>query len=173
MSLDNNVKAAKIIRNRDLHRVSIKLHPEEIFKRMEKGSKYTRIGCYDVKLKSDRLKLFASKGVICCKCGLVGSRFYMEKHEGSKSYHLNLYAVNKNGNEILMTKDHIIPRSRGGSDKLFNYRTMCFKCNTARKNKLTLKDILFFIGEYIKFHLGKSKPLSTKWVTISFGSNFS
>ena len=53
-----------------------------------------------------------------------------------KSYHLNLYAVDDNGDEILMTKDHIIPRSKGGIDDISNYQTMCRLCNEAKGNKL-------------------------------------
>ena len=53
-----------------------------------------------------------------------------------KAYHLNLYAVDNNGDEILMTKDHILPHSKGGADDINNYQTMCKLCNEAKGNKL-------------------------------------
>ena len=53
-----------------------------------------------------------------------------------KTYHLNLYAVDDNGDEILMTKDRILPRSKGGIDDISNYQTMCKLCNEAKGNKL-------------------------------------
>ena len=34
-----------------------------------------------------------------------------------------------------MTKDHIIPKSKGGKDILDNFQTMCFECNTKKGNK--------------------------------------
>ena len=47
-----------------------------------------------------------------------------------------MYAVDDNGDEILMTKDHILPRSKGGIDDISNYQTMCKPCNEAKGNKL-------------------------------------
>lgn len=45
------------------------------------------------------------------------------------SYHFNLYALKENGHEVLMTKDHIIPKCKGGGLSLSNLQTMCHKCN--------------------------------------------
>lgn len=35
-----------------------------------------------------------------------------------------------------MTKDHIIPKSKGGADDISNYQTMCERCNEAKGNRL-------------------------------------
>ncbi len=82
-----------------------------------------------IKLGSDRYKTFKFKGLKCAdpRCGLVGKFFAKERSAGSKiiSYHMNLYALDENENEVLMTKDHIIPKSKGGKDLLENYQTMC------------------------------------------------
>jgi hypothetical protein len=45
---------------------------------------------------------------------------------------MNLYAIDKNGNEILMTKDHIVPKSKGGANALYNYQPMCSHCNAEK-----------------------------------------
>lgn len=82
-----------------------------------------------IKALSDRYKLFLSKGYVCVSCGIVGKIFALEKQLNEKSYHLNLYAIDEYGKEILMTKDHIVPRSKGGKDNLDNYQTMCTTCN--------------------------------------------
>lgn len=85
---------------------------------------------------SDRYKVFFTKGYKCVKCGLEGSFFALEKSTPEDGrYHLNLYAK-KDGEEILMTKDHIIPRSRGGKNSIDNYQTMCTICNCKKGNKI-------------------------------------
>ena len=34
-----------------------------------------------------------------------------------------------------MTKDHIIPKSKGGKNELSNYQTMCTYCNNEKADK--------------------------------------
>jgi len=88
-----------------------------------------------VKMTSGRLKIF-KKSIRCVKCGIEGKYFAVEKHRKDKGYHLNLYALDKDGHEILMTKDHIIPVSKGGKNHILNYQTMCCICNEEKADKL-------------------------------------
>lgn len=87
-----------------------------------------------IKATSQRYIVF-KKSCVCCKCGLKGSFFAKEKTDKDDSYHLNLYGI-KEGKEILFTKDHIVPKSLGGKDKIENYQTMCSICNFEKGNKL-------------------------------------
>jgi 5-methylcytosine-specific restriction endonuclease McrA len=97
-----------------------------------------------VKLRSDRYHTFITKGIICEDCGIKGSFFALEAHkediEKFNRAHFNLYAKNDKGEEILMTKDHIIPKSKGGKDHISNYRTLCCICNVKKSN--TAKEII-------------------------------
>jgi 5-methylcytosine-specific restriction endonuclease McrA len=86
-------------------------------------------------MNSDRYHTFAEKGLKCVCCGIEGKYFVKERNIDGEKYHFNLYAVNKNGEEVLMTKDHIIPKSKGGKDEISNYQTMCTKCNGQKGNK--------------------------------------
>jgi hypothetical protein len=89
-----------------------------------------------IKGNSHRYQTFFAKGTKCVCCGIEGKYFAKEKGRNAKSYHLNLYAIDKDGNEVLMTKDHIVPKSKGGHDHIDNYQTMCEVCNMAKGNKM-------------------------------------
>jgi len=88
-----------------------------------------------VNMASDRLKLFFNNHT-CIMCGIEGSFFALESNNESEGYHFNLYALDSLGNEILMTKDHIIPKSHGGKNRIDNYQTMCTKCNSLKGDQI-------------------------------------
>jgi 5-methylcytosine-specific restriction endonuclease McrA len=102
---------------------------------LEDGSRIVR-----VKMGSQRYELFKHKGTKCVRCGLEGIFFALEKDKKNTQnihdrYHFNLYGFNEKGKEVMLTKDHIIPRSKGGSNDIGNYQTMCSKCNWDKGNK--------------------------------------
>ena len=74
------------------------------------------------------------------ECGLEGSYFALEKPGNSKTPHFNLYAF-KDGFEILMTSDHIIPRSKGGSNALDNRQCLCHTCNEKKGSNLRKEEV--------------------------------
>ena len=88
-----------------------------------------------INMASDRYKCFKIHGITCYQCGIEGRFFAMERHpENGPQYHFNLYGYNLNGNEVILTKDHMIPISEGGKDHIDNYQTLCFKCNVKKGN---------------------------------------
>ena len=91
-----------------------------------------------VKMGSHRYQLFALKGTNCIKCGLKGKFFALEQCISDKSskFHFNLYGIDKNGYEIMITKDHIIPRSKGGKNVLSNYQPLCINCNQHKADRI-------------------------------------
>lgn len=91
---------------------------------------------YKVRMSSGRYRLFKEKGTICITCGFEGTYFALEKHKkgGGTRYHFNCYGKDADGNERMITKDHIIPRSLGGPDHLYNYQPMCDRCNAEKEN---------------------------------------
>lgn len=88
-------------------------------------------------MTSNRYRVFATKGLTCVNCGIKGEFFSLERHKASihDKYHFNLYA-RKNEKDILMTKDHIIPKSKGGKNCLNNYQPMCAECNFRKADKV-------------------------------------
>ncbi len=89
-----------------------------------------------IKMTSSRLRTFSLRGLKCAHCNLVGSVFYKEKNYEAQNYHLNLYAIDSFGREVLMTKDHILPKFWGGINHISNYQTMCTRCNAAKGHKI-------------------------------------
>jgi len=93
---------------------------------------------FSVHMDSLRYATFA-KSLVCCSCGLVGSVMRLEysyHQQGHVRPHFNLYALNPdNGTYVLMTKDHIIPVSKGGKDLESNLQTMCSPCNLKKGDK--------------------------------------
>lgn len=87
-----------------------------------------------VRVCSKRLQIFKLKGVDCVTCGAVGAYFAVERDKAGGSCHLNLYAIDNQGDEVLMTKDHIKPKSKGGPDDLSNLQPMCKVCNEKKSN---------------------------------------
>ena len=82
---------------------------------------------YDVYKRSMRYKTFIEKGYKCVCCGRVGAYYALEcnEKENPKRAHFNLYSAD----DILMTKDHIFPKSKGGKNTIENMQTMCTICN--------------------------------------------
>lgn len=84
---------------------------------------------YNLKFSSHRIWTFYEMGIECANCGISGDFFAVEKnHGGEERPHLNLYAQTSDG-EILLSKDHIVPKSEGGDDHISNYQTLRKACN--------------------------------------------
>lgn len=56
--------------------------------------------------------------------------------KGVINWCVNLYAIDNDGNEVIMTRDHIVPRSKCGRDSLRNLQTLCGWCNVAKDDVL-------------------------------------
>ena len=113
--------------------------PEEVLPYITKKKSEKDYDGDKILMNSLRYHTF-NKGLKCKCCGIEGKYFVKERFNDPKvsqtRYHFNLYALDKNGNEVLMTKDHIVPKSKGGTDKLINLQTMCVYCNEHKKSKL-------------------------------------
>lgn len=83
-----------------------------------------------INIRSLRLQCF-KKSKRCVRCGLKGTVMSVDTFtikSDRQGAHFNLYAEFE-GKSRLMTKDHTIPKSKGGADHLDNLETMCDQCN--------------------------------------------
>jgi 5-methylcytosine-specific restriction endonuclease McrA len=87
----------------------------------------------------NRLLTSLVHGIRCCVpgCAAHGQYFAVEKalNQRGAKYHLNLYC-SQNGQEVMLTSDHKLPKSRGGSNRIENRQTMCYKHNAEKGNQL-------------------------------------
>ena len=100
------------------------------------GATKLKVDGETVGVSSLRMRTFGKCGVFCSACNLQAKFFAVEQDRGARKagtgYHLNLYGVDSEGNEVLFTHDHTIARSAGGADNLSNTTTMCYPCNQTK-----------------------------------------
>lgn len=85
---------------------------------------------FNVRPVSLRYMTFYQKSTKCVCCGKEGTHFKLCGEEATSRRHFNLYA----DDGTLMTKDHIMPKSKGGLNRVSNMQTMCVNCNKAKGN---------------------------------------
>lgn len=110
-------------------------------------------GKFLVTANSSKLKCL-KRSPMCVGCDRVGSIWMLQshgklveplteqekffgvrrkiKHSDEQRPHLNLWAVDANNKLVMMTQDHILPRSKGGNNGQHNLQTMCTHCNSAK-----------------------------------------
>lgn len=112
---------------------------DDVLRAIESGEgfKYRHAYCHTT---SNRLLTYFCYGVECCVpgCRVAGQYFAIERaiNQRTSKYHLNLYGVDANGCEVMMTSDHKLPRSKGGSDSITNRQPMCHPHNMKKGNQL-------------------------------------
>lgn len=103
---------------------------EEVYNKKEK---YVEIEGYKIRTKEDRYLNFIKNGFKCSKCEIEGKYANLECNS-QKGNHLNVYAE-KDGQAVLLTKDHIYPKSKGGLNNIRNYQVLCEECNAIKSDK--------------------------------------
>lgn len=96
---------------------------------------------YRVQIGHRDIRTFARQPA-CVQCGLKGSKFLLfpsnavMRHKDKRSGRLVFMGTKDNGEDVLMTIDHIQPRSKNGSNSLKNLQTMCRICNMEKGDKI-------------------------------------
>mgnify|MGYP002640631419 CR=1 FL=1 len=134
-----------------------------------------KLGSYGIEynIKSPRFQLY-KESTKCVHCGIEGEYYALEhtakcKDKKNPDWHLNLYGtkmVDGRAFEVMITQDHIIPKSKGGIHHVSNLQTMCSLCNKAKdsindeifkngNSKVTFQNINRVAGQYgIKLEQG-------------------
>ena len=87
---------------------------------------YVMIEGFKVRMTSKRYKTFTRQpSCVCCGRTIHTAKLQYTGSQTQVSAHFNFYSEDGK----LMTKDHIKPKSKGGSDHMDNLQTMCTICN--------------------------------------------
>lgn len=138
-----NKEYSSAIRYRGI-RYAISLNPTDILQKIvnaqELGFDTINLFGYDIPVDDLRYKTFLNS-LTCQHCGLKGEIMALERN-GYRSgiYHFNLYGI-EDGKEILMTRDHILPKAYHGSEHIDNMQTLCTRCNGKKSNSIPKEDL--------------------------------
>lgn len=115
------------------------------------------------KASATRMHMFRAGKTTCVSCGLAGDHWHVERHQNDQvmPFSVNLYGW-KGDREVMMTWDHILPRSRGGSNSIQNAQCMCSDCNGAKGNQLSLQEMVDIVSSADIVDMYKMEQIPTK-----------
>jgi 5-methylcytosine-specific restriction endonuclease McrA len=89
----------------------------------------------DKRIKLRRAHILNEIGHNCSEegCNISGFHYALGEDKGG-GLHLDLYAYDKEGDLVMITIDHIKPKSKGGSDDIENLRPHCKPHNEMKAN---------------------------------------
>lgn len=102
-----------------------------------------------------RFDVFRTKGYSCHYCNLEGTFVIVWIDDADDhSVHTDLFTFDENNRLVMMTIDHIIPKSKGGTKSLSNLITACQTCNNHKGDA----DYDEYIKRLDRKNLGVSEP---------------
>lgn len=79
--------------------------------------------------------LWERKELICSICGIAAGFAAIEAHlDTPEAKHLNFYSYDFSGKEVMLTWDHVIPKSKSGTNFQNNAQCLCEICNGMKGN---------------------------------------
>lgn len=87
------------------------------------------------------LQLLEKQNWQCNNCSCTAFEIIVKYDEKRFDIYRHVYGINSSGKEILMTEDHIIPKSKGGG-RGDNIQILCEDCNHKKANKIIKQNSL-------------------------------
>lgn len=73
--------------------------------------------------------------------------------------------------DVRLEVDHIVPKSRGGTDRPSNLVTACFDCNRGKRDHLRTPDLTSVLEERVQFARMELRKYAKRWLLDALGSN--
>lgn len=135
--------------------IFVEMSLEEGLQIVAKGKEVQHyIGTQRISTASGSALFLAQKENLQCVCCGLKANKWIAKNVRHQYPVLDLYGTDEEGNEILFTRDHIIPKVFGGNEHLDNLRVMCSQCNGVRSCNLEHEVLDFYyqnMSRLIKF----------------------
>lgn len=109
-----------------------------------------------------KFRVFERDKYICHYCGLKMRKQFEEYNRQKKENKLNGTKMTIKRKHVLLTVDHIIPRSRGGEWSMENLITSCKPCNLKKANYET-KELLSLRNKTVVSRLLEMLVVWGKW----------
>lgn len=72
-------------------------------------------------------------GLTCQRCDATATHVVKVKYKGTHHiWKLRFFTTHADGHEDLLTVDHVMPLIEGGSWRMSNLQTMCYRCNNVK-----------------------------------------
>lgn len=104
-------------------------HRQYTFEEVKEAAIANKLYWNDRKVSLRRIHILHHIGFKCQHCDRIGVTWFLEENR-AKQLHLDLYAEDG----VMMTIDHITPKSKGGKNEMSNYQCLCKICNETKGN---------------------------------------
>lgn len=82
------------------------------------------------------LVILEKQGFKCNNCSATALELFIIYYPETCTFDKYINAINSSGQEVRMTLDHIIPKSKGGKDNHSNLQILCEQCNSKKADKI-------------------------------------
>lgn len=96
-----------------------------------------------------RLRVFWIFGTKCVSCPREGTQLVKLQHKTIEEFRpVDVFTSRM----VLMTVDHIVPKSMGGGNTLDNMQPMCVHCNNVKSNhNMTNEELAIIVKEKVRW----------------------